>query len=174
VRLEDAEQRPFSYPDPGLTGRPGLPSGYHRLEVQRQVGVGEVGFARATEALFSWEMHRGIGARVEASAPEAAVGVTMVSALGVGPLRLPAPCRVVWAVREPTEAGFAYGTLAGHPVSGEERFVVTLDADVVLLRVSAVSRAGTWVTRLGGPVPRVVQRVMARRYAAALARLVAR
>ena len=36
---------------------------------------------------------------------------------------LQAPCRVVYVIDEPDIRGFAYGTLPGHPESGEERFV---------------------------------------------------
>jgi uncharacterized protein (UPF0548 family) len=36
----------------------------------------------------------------------------------LGPIRV--PCRVVYVLDEPERRGFAYGTLPGHPESGEE------------------------------------------------------
>ncbi|SIP67631.1 hypothetical protein BN9982_740001 [Mycobacterium tuberculosis] len=39
----------------------------------------------------------------------------------VGIAFLRAPCRVVYVIDEPDVRGFGYGTLPGHPVSGEER-----------------------------------------------------
>jgi uncharacterized protein (UPF0548 family) len=173
VKLEEAERRPLSYADVGATGGDVVPAGYHRLELSQQIGVGREAFDRAVDALFSWDMHRGVGASVEAAAPTAAVGVTMVSTLQLGPLRMVAPCRVVWTSHEPDLAGFAYGTVEGHPVRGEERFVVTMADERVTLYVRAVTRAGTWYVRLGGPVPRSFQQLLARRYVAALARIVA-
>lgn len=44
--------------------------------------------------------------------------------VGAGPLRLRAPCRVVYTVTESRRRGFAYGTLPGHPECGEEAFVI--------------------------------------------------
>jgi len=67
--------------------------------------------------------------------------------------------------------GFGYGTLPGHPESGEEAFVVSRDGSgVVTLTVSAYSRPGLLVTRLAGPVGRWGQRVMIGRYARAVRR----
>jgi uncharacterized protein (UPF0548 family) len=36
---------------------------------------------------------------------------------------------VVWTVDEPNRIGFGYGTLQGHPESGEESFVVSREDD---------------------------------------------
>lgn len=41
-----------------------------------------------------------------------------------GPLAVHEPVRVVAVVDTPDTRGFAYGTLRGHPVSGEEAFIV--------------------------------------------------
>jgi uncharacterized protein (UPF0548 family) len=85
----------------------------------------------------------------------------------LGPL--PVPCRVVWVVDERHRAGFGYGTLPGHPEAGEEAFVVTRDpSGAVTFTVSAYSRPGLLLTRLAGPFGRWGQRLMIRRYAAAL------
>jgi uncharacterized protein (UPF0548 family) len=69
---------------------------------------------------------------------------------------------------EPDRQGFGYGTLPGHPESGEESFVVRRDGDRVTLTVGAYSRPGLLVTRLAGSAGRLGQRLMVRRYAAAL------
>lgn len=79
---------------------------------------------------------------------------------------LPAPCRVVYLVDEPDLRGFGYGTLPGHPECGEERFVVRRDpaTDAVFAEVSAFSRPATWWSKAGGPVVKIGQRVIAKRY----------
>ena len=83
---------------------------------------------------------------------------------------LPAPCRVVYVVDEPHVKGFAYGTLPGHPESGEERFVVRIDpvTAAVFAEVSAFSRPATWWSKAGGPFTSLLQRVMNKRYVRAV------
>ncbi len=71
---------------------------------------------------------------------------------------------------EPDRCGFAYGTLPGHPESGEEAFLVLRDEGTVRLRISAYSRPGKLTTRLAGPLGRRFQQLMTRRYADALRR----
>ncbi|WP_306529365.1 DUF1990 domain-containing protein, partial [Corynebacterium bovis] len=62
-----------------------------------------------------------------------------------------------------------YGTLPGHQECGEETFAARLLPDgTVTGTVAAVSRPATWLTRLGGPAARAVQRRMAARYVRAM------
>ena len=83
---------------------------------------------------------------------------------------LRAPCRVVYVVDEPDIRGFGYGTLPGHPESGEERFMVRRDpsTSAVFAEITAFSRPGSWLTKAGGPFVGVLQRFMARRYVRAV------
>lgn len=89
--------------------------------------------------------------------------------IGIGRLRLRAPCRVVYLVDEPEHRGFAYGTLPGHPESGEERFTVEFLPDGrVELTILAFSKPAVWWSRLGGPVNRLAQSFVTARYLRAL------
>ncbi|MFL6182321.1 MAG: DUF1990 family protein [Actinomycetes bacterium] len=73
--------------------------------------------------------------------------------------------RVLDSRRPVREAGFSYGTLQGHPESGEEAFVIRLLEDgAVIGSVAAFSRPARWFTRLAPPASRAVQREIARRY----------
>jgi len=82
-----------------------------------------------------------------------------------GPLVVVGACRIVLVVDEPDRYGFAYGTLPAHPEEGEERFVVTRDPDTtVSFEVVAFSRPHDRLTKLGGPVPRALQRRATTRY----------
>jgi uncharacterized protein (UPF0548 family) len=120
---------------------------------------------------MSWEMHRAAGLRVTAEG-DARPGERVVSRIAPG---VTAPCRVVYVVDEPGRRGFAYGTLPGHPESGEEAFVVDIDeADDVWFTVRAFTRPGTLLARALGPFGRVAQRLMAGRYISAMRRLSAR
>ena len=83
----------------------------------------------------------------------------------LGPLRVTAPCRVIWKVDEPNQAGFGYATLPGHPERGEEAFLVERDAqNQVWAVVRAFSRPATWYCRLGAPVARAMQNRVTRDY----------
>ncbi|BDB43253.1 MULTISPECIES: DUF1990 family protein [Mycobacterium] len=157
-----AEQQ-LTYPEVGATAAGQLPAGYGHLDVSAQIGTGRDRFEQAAKSLMHWGMQRGAGLRVQASTETVCVSsVVVVTVLGV----LRAPCRVVYVVEEPDIRGFAYGTLPGHPESGEERFVVCYDPDTtaVYAQVSAFSRPATWWSRLGKPFVAVAQRVIAKRY----------
>ncbi|WP_059013161.1 DUF1990 family protein [Streptomyces specialis] len=167
----------FTYPHVGATRDGGAgaalpPPGFHLLRRRTRLGTGPAARDAAGRALLEWRMHRGVGMTVEADAAEAAPGVEVTVGIGVGPLRLRAPCRVVWVVREPDRIGFAYGTLSGHPEAGEEAFVVErLPDDSVWLVVTAFSRPSAWYARAAGPVGRAGQRLVARGYGRALRRV---
>lgn len=167
LRPDDADRlrdEPFTYSPVGATATAAHPPGFHFLNEHSVIGHGREDFERAGEALMTWRMHTGAGLDVAASS--ARVGEGEVVRCRLGPLKV--PCRVVWVVEEPDATGFGYGTLPGHPESGEEAFVVRLDGDVVTLTVAAYSRPGTLLARLGGSAGRAMQRRVVRRYAAAL------
>ena len=161
----------FTYAEVGATeyDEP-LPVGYRHL--RERTCLGDVPLAAAADAILGWRMHRAAGTRIEASAPRAAPGVDVTVGLGVGPLRINGPCRVIWTVDEADRAGFGYGTLPGHPERGEESFVAERGADGrVWFTVTAFSRPARWYTRAGGPVVVLLQHAYARRLGRALRRL---
>ncbi len=80
-----------------------------------------------------------------------------------------APVRVVSIIDEPDRKGFAYGTLDGHPLSGEESFVVERTPDgSVWLQLRQFSQPASRKWRFVEPLLRRQQRVMAEKYLAAL------
>ncbi|GAA1077599.1 DUF1990 family protein [Tsukamurella spumae] len=165
--LEALARAPFTYPEVGATrGTP--PGDAHVFRAERVVGHGPEDFAAVRDSIRAYGMQRGAGLRVRASTPRAEADTVMVMTTPLfGPIRI--PCRVIYVVDTPDRAGFAYGTLPGHPESGEELFSVELRADgAVVAVVSAFSRPGRWYTRLGAPVGRLLQAVMTRRYLAAM------
>ncbi|MGZ8179458.1 DUF1990 family protein [Williamsia sp. SKLECPSW1] len=165
VELRAAE---LTYGEVGAT-LADLPGGYHHLHHEGVVGSGDDRFAQCTAAVLSWQVQLLSGARVAASDDPLVEGAVADVVLGPGRLGLRAPVRIVRVVDEPRRAGFVYGTLPGHPENGEESFLVHLDDDgTVRLSVTAFSRPGSTLTRLGGPFARVAQRVMARRYVAGI------
>jgi uncharacterized protein (UPF0548 family) len=162
VDLAALEELPLTYPEVGATAAGELPPGYGHLRAETQIGTGQERFDQAADAVMHWGMQRGAGLRVRASSEVAVVSAVVLVRMGF----LPAPCRVVYVIDEPDIQGFAYGTLPGHPESGEERFAVRRDptTSAVFAEVSAFSRPATWWSKAGGPVVAVAQRVIANRY----------
>ncbi|WP_254885448.1 DUF1990 family protein [Streptomyces sp. NA02950] len=156
----------------GATRRWPLPDGYHHLRVRTAIGHGPAVFERAGQAVLDWRMHRAVGVSIRSGEPVATPGRPVVVGLGMGPLRLRAPCEVVWTVADGTRTGFGYGTLPGHPERGEESFVVGRESDdSVVLTVTAFSRPATWYTLMAGPLVPFFQRAYARRCGRVLRRL---
>ncbi|MFF0545235.1 DUF1990 family protein [Nocardia thailandica] len=162
---------PFTYPDVGAT-RTAPPAGYHAFRHRRRIGHGRTVFERGAEHILAFGMQKGVGIFGESTTPVAREGTELTVRLGLGPAAITAPCRVVYVLDDPDRRGFAYGTLPGHPESGEELFAIEYDPsdDSVYGLVTAFSRPATWYTRLGGPAARLLQSWFARRYLATLPR----
>ena len=143
ITPDDLAGAPFSYPEVGATMSERLPAGYAHTERRAVIGSGQQAWDRAVAGLFRWRAQRGAGLRVRASGPADAPGTVVVLTAGLSWLGYDIPCRVVWARARGPVQGFAYGTLPGHPVSGEESFLVgvTSDGDVEFrLRAFLASR----------------------------------
>lgn len=158
----------LTYDEVGATAGE-MPPGYHHVRAYRVIGHGAETFARAADALLAGEAQRRAGARVDLSETPMREGTRVTMRLGVGILSFRIPCLIVWAERSDTVAGFAYGTLPGHPERGEERFTLTLrPSGDVEFAIAAFSAPGRWFTRVGAPLGRLVQTWMTRRYLRAL------
>ncbi|GAA3816780.1 DUF1990 family protein [Streptomyces phyllanthi] len=160
---------PYTYEDVGATLTGHCPPGFRPLDVRTRIGEGTDVFTRAVRALLTWELHRAVGVGITTEAQEAAPGVDVTVTLG-GVIK--APCRVVWTVDEPRRKGWAYGTLPGHPESGEESFVLARTGDgTVWLTITGFSRPAKWYARAGGAATRGFQHAYARRCGVVLRRL---
>jgi uncharacterized protein (UPF0548 family) len=96
-------------------------------------------------------------------------GMTAELTIHVRPFTVKAPVRVVYVIDEPTRVGFAYGTMPGHPASGEESFIVDKrEDDSVWLTIRAFSRPSTFRFRLVWPIMRLQQNRFTQRYLKAL------
>jgi uncharacterized protein (UPF0548 family) len=162
LKLTDA---PFTYAEVGATAAR-LPDGYHHVAQSAVIGRGRDRFESAACRVMRWGMLRGAGVRVQASTDVAGVGSVVI--VGMGPIR--APCRVVYVVDEDNRRGYAYGTLKGHPESGEELFSARYDPSTgaVYAEVKAFSRHATWWSKAAGPVTSLLQRLVTKRYLSAV------
>jgi uncharacterized protein (UPF0548 family) len=171
VTPADLADVPLTYPEVGATAGPELPAGYRHSEHTVAVGTGREVFDRCVAAVFGWRAQRGVGMRVRATGPATEPGTVVVLTAGLDRFGLDIPCRVVWARTEGDEQGFAYGTLPGHPESGEEAFLVRIAPSgevTVVLRV--FSRLASPAARLAGPLAWGMQSLATKRYLATFRR----
>ena len=154
----------YTYAEVGATRSVSmLPGSMTTLRLRRRVGD-RSDFEAAADFVLRFGMQRGAGLAVHSDSTYAREGEQATVVIRCGPVHLHAPTRIVYVVEEEHRRGFAYGTLAGHPECGEEAFLVQRDADSTWAEVRAFSRAGRWITRLGGPVARLAQRRVASGY----------
>ncbi|MFF3563218.1 DUF1990 family protein [Streptomyces sp. NPDC002574] len=137
------------------------------------IGHGDADWRAAAHAVLRWGVKRRSGFTVtgcDGAGERVAVGAEYRITAGFGPFVVHEPVRVVAVVDTPDRCGFAYGTLPGHPVCGEEAFVVHRSPDgAVSLTIRSLTRAapqGPW--RLLFPALLLAQRFFRRRYLRAL------
>ncbi|MDP9459475.1 MAG: DUF1990 domain-containing protein [Actinomycetota bacterium] len=169
--LRELADAPFTYPDVGSARAGTAPPGYRRTGRSAVVGSGRAAFERASAAVLDWRAQRGAGLRVRASGSAGTPGTVVVLTAGLPRFGYDIPCRVVWARTEGDERGFAYGTLPGHPESGEECFLVRLTptGDVVY-EILVFFRLASPAARLAGPLSLLLQRAATDRYVTAIRR----
>jgi len=161
----------------GLVGvtRPGAETwsadtpGFRRFERTVVIGHGDACWDSVADAVLRWDVKRRSGFRV---APRGGAGDRVREGddyritAAWGPFAVHEPVRVVAVVDTTDRCAFAYGTLPGHPVSGEEAFVVHRDADgTVRFTLRSLTRPaphGVW--RLVFPLLLLAQRFYRRRY----------
>lgn len=139
----------------GAMGR--LPAGFRVIRKRRPVGRGRTTFLAMREVVRRWglfelswlEMHR-----PATPLREGEVMVLLAHAYGGWAMNASRILYVLDQEGPPARFGFAYGTLPGHAIVGEERLMVEWDPadDRVWYDILAFSRPSPWLNRLG-PVP---------------------
>lgn len=160
---ETIGSRSLNYIELGATARD-LPLGYEYLFASRSVGSGQELFEECSKTVLSWGIQSGAGFHVAHRNP---VQANQDNSLGLhfALFRTDAPCRVVYVIDEPNHRGFAYGTVQGHPESGEESFIVALKPDgSVVFEIRAFSRPARWFARVGSLAIRFLQQHVTWKY----------
>ena len=145
---------------------------FRRAEVTGVIGRGDAAWERASRDVLRWAVKTRSGFRVHSPGP-ATVGDRPIIRARVLGLTIIEPVEVVSVVNEPTRVGFAYRTLPGHPVLGEEAFIVSREdsserAPIRLTVRSLTAPAPHQPWRVLHPFLRLAQRVAKRRYLRAL------
>ncbi|MDI1241363.1 MAG: DUF1990 domain-containing protein [bacterium] len=168
--LEQASTTDLSYPDVGATSNLSsgssiltAASGYNVDHNELKIGDCEKDFGRAKQAIRDWRMFD--FPWVELCWPsilieeDQNVGI-LIRHFGFYSLNA---ARIVYTIDEADWFGFAYGTLADHGESGEERFSVRFDRETghVIYDLLAFSRPNHLLAHLGYPFTRMLQKQFA-------------
>ncbi|MFC8797732.1 DUF1990 family protein [Promicromonospora sp. NPDC057138] len=148
------------------------PGGWRAYERTVRLGSGTDLWNAASTAVLSWGIKTRSGFTVD---PPLESGRTaheeerywLVARIGL--VRVREPVEIVATIATHDRAALAYGTLEGHPVSGEEAFIVHRDDDGnVSLTLRSLTRAGRGLWRGLFPLILIAQRAYRRRYLRAL------
>jgi uncharacterized protein (UPF0548 family) len=176
VRRFAAEQKDscFSYPEVGSSATT-VPTGYNIDHKRVKLGRGEAEWRQAAAAIRAWRMFEMPWVRLHPPDAPIQVGTDvaiLVHHFGFYSLNACRIVRVIDTQGAIKQFGFAYGTLAEHAESGEERFVVEWDRDqdMVWYDILAFSRPKNILARLGYPLSRSLQKRFAEASMAAMLR----
>lgn len=104
------------------------------------VGTGDTVWERAAIDVLHWKVKTSSGFTVDSTEAVAPGRRVTVTAKLFG-MTVQEPVEVVAVVVQPDRVGFSYRTLPGHPVCGEEAFIVHRHGDQVRLSIRSLTRA---------------------------------
>jgi len=176
VTVDSHPVRLLNYDAPGGTApaadrwSPAL-AGYRCFERRTELSATSDAWNDLVQILMSWGIKTRSGFSVEPTPGqhrvEVAENYTLV--LRIGPMHVREPVRIMAVVDQPDRVGFSYGTLDGHPVAGEEAFILERETDGrVTLVLRSISRAPSGAWRRAYPFARLLLPVFRRRYSRAL------
>jgi uncharacterized protein (UPF0548 family) len=121
-------------------------------------------FDRAVESLLAYRIFAPQRMLARVCSPDncVAVGAIVVQRVVLGPIAIETAVRVIEVERTADRAYFAYATLQGHPERGVASFAVIRSGSEMKFEAQAWSRAGTWLTAIGRPVSRSLQKALTR------------
>lgn len=141
---------------------------FRRSEISTVVGSGFAAWEMAARKVLRRGVKTASGFAVDSPGPVAQGERVIVTARVLG-IEVVEPVQVVAVVSETNRVGFAYRTMPGHPVDGEEAFIVHRLGDQVSLTVRSLTRPANQQPWRGlYPLLRVAQVIARRRYLRAL------
>lgn len=143
---------------------PGDTTPYRQYESITLIGEGQDAWDRAARDVLIWAVKTRSGFIVDDARPVVDGRVVTVTPRWLGRV-VREPVQVNAVVQTATRVGFSYRTLPGHPVAGEEAFIVHRVGDEVyftLRSLTAPAPQQPW--RVLCPLLRVAQVVVRRRY----------
>lgn len=146
----------------------GTDPAFRRSEVTARIGYGEEVWDRAASDVLLWKVKTRSGFHLNVD-DAATPGLELDVLVRFGKLQITEPITVLEVIQEADRSGFSYSTRPGHPVKGEEAFIVwRKDGDVYLTVRSLTKASENQPWRLMYPLLRIAQRVVRKRYLSAL------
>ncbi len=175
--LAQAAASKLSYSEIGATSGSNIPSSYVIDHNRVLLGKGEALFHQAALAVREWKMFDLGWVRIYPSAPPIRTDENVAVIARWCNVYFVNACRIVDTIHEhvPIQRyGFVYGTLEDHAESGEERFTVEWDRhkDEVWYDILAFSRPNQFLSKIGYPFARRLQKKFAADSKAAMVRAV--
>ena len=165
--INEQRQLPFNYAEVGAT-KAELPAGYAVNQARIQLGQGERTFNQAVAAMRDWKMFGTDWAKIcwpDAPIESGSTVAVLASHFGFWSAH---PARIIYLIDDDSEQhrrfGFAYGTLAGHGMQGEETFIIEWRRgdDSVWYDLRSFSRPKQLLTMLAYPIARMLQKRFAK------------
>lgn len=159
--LSDQAAKALSYAEVGATEGT-LPSGYVINHTRIQLGAGLQTYTHACGILKAWQqLQLGWVGFWPTTAPIKTDENVVILGKALGLWWLNA-CRIVYTIDKSgahPRFGYAHGTLPDHLASGEERFLIEMDAEAkVWFDILSFSRPTSWLARIGYPYLRFSQK----------------
>jgi uncharacterized protein (UPF0548 family) len=143
-------------------------SPFRRSEVSALIGRGDESWDRASRDVLRWKVKTRSGFTVD-DPRNVSAGAELTITARVAGVTVREPVRVATVVDTAKRSGFSYRTLPGHPVIGEEAFIVHRDGNDVFITIrSLTAPAAQQPWRALYPLLRIAQVVARRRYLRAL------
>lgn len=172
--LEKARESEHTYSEIGATSGPTPP--LYRTDHNRvRLGIGSSTWSKAVDAIRRWQMFNLPWVNLYWPNTPIVAGENVAVVAHVASCHWMNACRIVYVVDDEDAVkrfGFAYGTLVDHAESGEERFLVEWDQETneVFYDLLAFSRPNQFLSRIGYPFARRLQRRFADGSKAAMVR----
>jgi len=121
-------------------------------------------FSAAVDRLLTYQIFapNRLIARVCTEDHRISLGATIVQRVVWGPLAIETAVRVIEFEQTPHRAYFSYATLRGHTERGIASFAVAQEPERIKFEAQAWSRPGNWLSRIGRPLSRAVQKALTR------------
>lgn len=163
--LSECEKLPLSYSENCMTKETDKSFKGYKFDCHRiKLGKGQRVYKAAIKALQAWQQFNLGWVEIANNGAPIKPGTTAIIVVSMKLFWVMCACKIVYLLEDQHKFGFAYGTLEGHPESGEELFLVEFNPEdeSVWYEIRAFSKPGLILVSLVYPFTRGMQKKFAR------------